>query len=451
MDIRYKYRNFVGIALLLTLVTIKLFGQIPVIKTPQPATFPRYGIGGANSGRNNIGPNVPNFNRPDPRSYDSYEQDRLEVQRRNAEIQRVIDESFEFYSFNHSAQYDFPSQTDVPGTEYYRDAAEKLNNMLNGTTSLNLKEAVYLVENAYFEGQIDYARYNKAIQDMANLARQKAQEDNYNWNNPVAKNMMLFRVMSDTLTVKTPGREGFTTSYPMKYDFDDYWAKYDYSKMFVTKLLSTHGGQCHSMPLLYLILCDEIGAEANLAFAPAHTYIKFKDNENNWHNLELTRGWLVTDAFVIGSGFITSEAIKNGVYMQPQTKEQTIAHCLSDLALGYIRKYGYDPFVKQCLETALQYAPYNSSALRARSNYQSFLFEYLGNQAGRPPLESLKDTHPHLYKIREERDSIYRLIDNIGLRDMPKELYDKWLHSLDDEAEKYKNEHQYQQVIRLTK
>ncbi|MDR0834814.1 MAG: hypothetical protein LBN93_11665 [Candidatus Symbiothrix sp.] len=55
------------------------------------------------------------------------------------------------------------------------------------------------------------------------------------------------------------------------------------------------------------------------------------------------------------------------------------------------------------------------------------------------------------HRAYAERDSIYRLIDNIGLRDMPKELYDKWLHSLDDEAEKYKNEHEYQQVIRLTK
>jgi hypothetical protein len=450
-NIKQITKHLVGISFLLAFVTIKIFGQVPVINPPRPAGISPNVIINANPNRNNPSPNVPTFPNFHNPNQSTYEQDRLEVQRRNAETQRILNGGEDEFPVNRPIRYDFPSRMGMPGTEYYRDAAEKLNNMLNGTTPLNLKEAVFLVENAYLEGQIDYSKYNKAIQDMATLAQQKAKEDKYNWNNPVAKNVMLFRLLSDTLTIKNPGREGFSTSYPIRYDFDDYWAKQDYTKYMVTKLLSTHTGQCHSMPLLYLILCDEIGAEANLAFSPMHSYIKFKDQSNNWYNIELTRGWLVTDAFIIGSGYITSEAIKNGTYMQPQTKEQVIADCLSDLAMGYVRKYGYDPFVKQCLETALQYAPYNYTALRTRANYSTYLFEYLGNQLGRPPLETIKDTHPRLYQLREERDSLYRIIDNVGLRDMPKDIYDDWLHSLDDEVEKYKNEHQYQQIIRLTK
>lgn len=68
---------------------------------------------------------------------------------------------------------------------------------------------------------------------------------------------------------------------------------------------------------------------------------------------------ITTDAFVIGSGFINAAAIKHGIYMQPQTKEQVIAHCLSDLASGYISKYGYDKFVIQCVDSVLAYAPAN--------------------------------------------------------------------------------------------
>lgn len=37
--------------------------------------------------------------------------------------------------------------------------------------------------------------------------------------------------------------------------------------------------------------------------------------------------------------------------MQPQTKRQTIVQCLSDLAMGYIHQYGYDPFVAQCVDS----------------------------------------------------------------------------------------------------
>jgi hypothetical protein len=452
--VKQRIKYLIGISLLLIFVPIKLFGQIPVVNQPQRGTLFSGGVVNANpTGKQGVTPNVPafhNFNNSQ-NQLEMFERDRLEHQRQNAELQQMLSEDYESLLANRPIQYDFPSQMGLPGTEYYRDAAEKLNNMLNGTTPLNLKEAVFLVENAYLEGHIDYSKYNKAIQDMATLAQQKAKEDNYNWNNPVAKNMMLFRLLSDTLTIKNSGHEGFTTSYPIRYDFDDYWAKKDYTKYMVTKLLSTHTGQCHSMPLLYLILCEEIGAEANLAFSPMHSYVKFKDQSNNWYNIELTRGWIVSDAFIIGTGFVTSEAIKNGVYLAPQTKEQVIAHCLSDLGSSYQRKYGYDPFVKQCLDTALQYAPYNYSAIRGRADYQTYLFEYLGNQLGRPPLESIKDTHPLLYEIREERNQRYQQIDNIGMRDMPQEVYEEWILSLDKEAEKIKNEQQYQQIIRLTK
>lgn len=60
-------------------------------------------------------------------------------------------------------------------------------------------KAVFAVENAYFENCLNYAEFNKAIDKLAETAQLKTMQDGYNWNNPVTKNIMLFRTMADTL------------------------------------------------------------------------------------------------------------------------------------------------------------------------------------------------------------------------------------------------------------
>jgi hypothetical protein len=286
---------------------------------------------------------------------------------------------------------------------------------------------------------------------MVTIAKSKAIQDGYNWNNPVARNMMLYRVMSDTLNVKLSGQENNSISFPMQYDFEDFWGMEDRSKLFVTKLLTAHTGQCHSMPLLYLILCEATGADANLAFSPHHSYIKFRDKQNNWYNLELTQGKIVTDAFVTGSGFINSAAIKHKVYMEAQTKKQVIALCLADLASGYIHKYGYDSFVIQCANSALAYAPGNISALALKANYHSACFEYTVNQIGRPPQDILKEQYPRIYELLEKRNNFYRKIDEMGFVEMPPEIYEKWLNSVNEEKERREHDTRYRNILRSIK
>ena len=440
-------KNFISIFLLLFIGTAHLFGQMPVVNTPQPARISPTIIGE----NPNHTPGIPYFhqNTKYHNQMEMYERDRLEVKRRNMEIQRIL---FENNAFNNEIQYDLPSQiTFTQGAKYYQDAMQKLSNMLNGVTSLNLKNAVFLVENAYFEGQMEQLEYDKAIQDLLHIAQQKALDDKYNWNNPTTRNVMLFRIMVDTLALKSPLQErGGITSFPMQYDFEDYRGEREWSKMFVSKLLATKKGQCHSLPLLYLILCEEAGTEASLVYSPSHSYVKFKDKTGNWYNLELTNGRIVSDAYIIGSGFITSEAIKNGTYLEPQTKKQTIAQCLSDLTMGYVHKYGYDSFVRQCTDTILKYEPNNLSGLMLKANYQTKRFEYVVNQVGRPRPDVLKAQYPKVYRLLEERNISYRRIENTGFREMPREAYEHWLHSVNEEKEKRAHDEKYNKVLQLT-
>jgi len=345
-------------------------------------------------------------------------------------------------SANSRIKYNLPSFEHISGTEHFRNAAKELNNSLNGLKPMSLKQTIFAVENAYFEGKLDYSEFDKQIQDLITIAKLKAVQDGYDWNNPQTRNIMLFRVMADTLKVKSISEERYLTSYPMQYDFEDYAGKKNWSKMFVSKLLATKSGQCHSLPLLYLILCEETNTPAHLAFSPSHTYVKFKSQNGNWHNLELTNGRIVSDAFILGSGYITSEALKNHLYMEPLTKQQTIALCLADLAKGYTKKYGYDSFVSQCVDSTLKYDTSNIYARMIKSDYQTLHFDYVVNQVGQPHPDILKTRYPKVYQLLTERNQTYQFIDKSGYQEMPEKAYEDWLNSVNKEKEKQEQQNQ---------
>jgi hypothetical protein len=204
------------------------------------------------------------------------------------------------------------------------------------------------------------------------------------------------------------------------------------------------------LPLLYVILCEEIGAEASLAYSPQHCYAKFKDRNGNWHNLELTQCAMVSDVFITASGFINAASLKNGLYMQALTQQQQIVHCLNDLVSEYIYKYGFDEFVIQCVDIVLKYAPGNASAIANKSNYKTAYFDFLYEQVGYPDMETLKGKYPRIYAAKEDRDNFYDYMDDIGFQQMSPEQYEKWLKSVNKEKEKQEKE-KLNQILKVIK
>ncbi len=257
--------------------------------------------------------------------------------------------------------------------------------------------------------------------------------------------------MSDTLSVKDPITGNIITHYPVHYDFDDPFGDQDWTKMFVTKLIATNYGQCHSMPLLYLIIANEIGAKAYLATSPSHTYIKYRNNRE-WKNVELTNGHMSTDAFVMGSGYIKSLALKNHLYMDTLSEKQTIADIMEDLSKGYYIKYGFDGFVLKCLNSALQYYPSSWYGLGQKSDYYTVRFQYIVKQANEKGY-----TTPHqVLSIPEARNAynqmhaMYDQIDNIGYEQMPPAAYEDWIKSMDVQKRNQQVE-EYRQWQKLNK
>jgi hypothetical protein len=346
--------------------------------------------------------------------------------------------------------FDLP-EPDPKTTVAYRKTANLLFSMLNGTKPANLKDAVFAVENAYFNGKLEYSKYNKAIQNLITIAKLKAAQDGYNWSDPLTRNMMIFRVMADTMKIKFPGQEAPITSYPMRYDFNDPKGDENSTKQFVSKLLSTHSGQCHSLPLLYLILAEETNTPAQLSLAPSHMFVKIKDKSGTYYNLELTNGRITSDAFILGSGYVTSEALKNHLYMEPLTKKQTIAMTLNDLTSNYLDNIGYTTFALQCNDSVMKFDPNNFQALSIRSNYYTAHFKYVIDQIQRPPLEQMQTNYPKVYRLYQMRNKIYDRIDQTGYRKMPKEVYQQWLKSAEKEKRDQEERLNKMLLIHITK
>ena len=67
----------------------------------------------------------------------------------------------------------------------------------------------------------------------------------------------------------------------------------------------------------------------------------------------------------MASGYITVEAIRNGIYMKALTDKENIELCMLDLAKGYQRKNGKyrHEFVYKCVDEILKHSPNNINAL----------------------------------------------------------------------------------------
>jgi len=326
--------------------------------------------------------------------------------------------------------YDLPGNVNIESTKYYKQAYNKLMEL--DDSDFSIEKATFIIENAYFEGKNDYEEFNAIVNQTGDFLKEKMDELGYDKESNLAKNFMLFQFFSDTLEIKSKDLKHL----PLEYDFEDYMGINDWSKMFVSKLLESGKGQCNSLPRLYLILAEEIRAEAFLSLSPNHSYIKFRDDDNNWFNVELTNGMFTTDSSILQSGFIKSEALQNEIYMQTMDSKELFSQLLVDFAQGYARMFGYDPFVKKVVDNALKVYPNNINAHMLRSNYLTIEFEYVANQIGINPQneEELQNIRffPEAVNLLTKVNAQYDEIDNLGFEFMSPEAYQKWLGSLQE-------------------
>ena len=104
------------------------------------------------------------------------------------------------------------------------------------------------------------------------------------------------------------------------------------------------------------------------------------------------------------SNYIHLDAIRNAVYMDTLTLQQSIALCMLDLAQGYRKKLAEnaDPlFIMQCCETALRYYPKYMNALLLKAELMTLEYQS----------QTVKDV-----SLLGEMEDLYAQIHQLGYR-----------------------------------
>lgn len=312
----------------------------------------------------------------------------------------------------------------------FEESYTLLNSMIDNESSYSFKKAVFSAENAYLDGNLDTTFVYKQIKLLHGLSTAIINSKTLNYverdKDIVNKRASIFSILCDTIPVDVNGK--MYKYEPFGYDFNDVFGHKMPENLFVSKLLSTHKGNCHSMPYLYKILCEEIGIDANLALAPNHVYIKHRSIKDGWYNTELTSRIFPIDAWIMASGFVHIDAITNGVYMKALDNKESIALVLIDLANNYNAKFPKNDgvFILKCCEKTIKLYPNFATALilRAETHYKQ--------------IEKIQDKvkQDSLFKDLQKE---YAHIHQIGYRNMPEDMYLNWLVSLKEERSKFEN------------
>lgn len=326
-------------------------------------------------------------------------------------------------------------------TNAYQQTYYRIDSMLNGQSKLRFINAVLATENAYFDGSLDYQQVTQEIDNIAKLTNKVIDNNPIDYSesdkNIVRKHAALFKLFTDTIPIVI-NSNSILLHIPYVYDFDDMWGQKDWSKMFVSKLLLTGKGNCHSLPYLYKILSEELNIPAYLSFAPNHIYIKTFSKKMGWYNTELTSGTFPVDAWLMASGYISVDAVRNGLYMDTLSTKQSVANCLLDLAQGYQHKFGKDnpDFVLKCCSTVLKYHPTNVSAMLTKAEAQKFYVQaQMKARKVKTPEELFTDKS--IKEMYADMEQTYVKLHQLGYRRMPEEMYMQWIASLKNEPNKY--------------
>jgi len=328
--------------------------------------------------------------------------------------------------------------------DFYDEAYRELEGMLRGYHNSSFKRAVFLVENAYFNQQLNYETYKEYINEYVDICKLWMSANaltNYNESDSlnVKKNLAVYILLKDTVKLT----EDINLTFPAQYDFNDFFGQKDWTNQFITKLMITNQGNCHSLPYLYKILTDELGARAWLSIAPNHIYLKNRCKKTGWYNTELTSGEFPTDAWIKASGYVSIESIRNGIYMDTLGQKESIALCVYDLAKGYLVQTGNfsDGFVLKCCDLSIKYYPNNINAIILKAEILRKLYDAELNE------EASEYTKIYLNQMKE----LYVQGLNLGYREMPPAMYLTWLNSISKQDGKFVNSEIYRNFQTITK
>lgn len=305
-------------------------------------------------------------------------------------------------------------ETTIVSNNPFQTAVDEIAEMLNGKKPLSFKRAVFLTENAYYDGNLNWQQFCNEIEKIKVIVNKMIVEKGLQ-KYKTAGNWAIFSYMTEKISDNNYS--------PFQYDFDNFMGDTDYESFMVSSLLRSRKGNCHSLPYLYKILADEVNVEAFIATAPMHVFIKHKDEKGQWWNLELTSGTFSRTSFIIESFNVSDAGMESGLYLKPLSNKESLALCLSDLIEYYEKKTGhyFGDIVYKAYTEGLKVYPNSILQLVKRDEIKYRLDKEM-EKYGFKEYDDIK-SHPNLIKLYDEIKSVDEFIQNIGYSTLTPDQY----------------------------
>src|ERR1035437_2093144 len=106
----------------------------------------------------------------------------------------------------------------------YYSAYEEIHSMLKNEKTLDFKRAVFLTENAFYDGKLNYSRFCEQIDSIKQIIITLARDNNFE-KQPMGKQYSIFSYLIEPTK--------YNNNQKYKYDFEDFLGTNDWASMFV--------------------------------------------------------------------------------------------------------------------------------------------------------------------------------------------------------------------------
>lgn len=339
---------------------------------------------------------------------------------------------------------DIPDSTTVSKQHYYA-AKEQFKDMLSGKEELSYEKAITIVENAYYENQVNLVdfnllidfhvqninriieiNYDESAMEIERILHKTEEQQKEEYRNALI-NWAIYSYITDTTLFLVNNQLFYHL--PYEYSYEDPLGTVNWQTTQVFNLLDNKTGNCYALASLFKIFSERLNSEAFICTAPGHIYIRHADHKGIYYNVELGSKAFPGTGSLETLTYTTDEATKNGISLRELDLKQSVALNLVYLAKGYAYKFGVkdDNFIMECAELALQYDELNLNAMLLKAEV---LEERLIKKD--KTIKALQSD-----KTFQEYEKLITHLFDLGYREMPTEMKDLVISRLRKEDSPY--------------
>lgn len=222
---------------------------------------------------------------------------------------------------------------------------------------------------------------------------------------------------------------------PFQYDLNDPLGT-DIKNKLLPYYLASKKGNCISMPFLFIILGDRLGLDVTAAITPLHVFVKFTDPETgNTFNLESTDGaGIAEDTFYYKKSPMTKQAIRNGVYMNPLSKKETVAVMAIVLSEYYEKAQEWEKSIAIADLVLEHYPNYVYAMIKKGNAYFGLLNKHLRSYSSFDEISPVQEQY--FDKLSTENKRWFANAEALGWREQAQEYHEQYLHSVNQRIQK---------------